>query len=115
MMRQNNNNDFGDRDFGKHDDFDFNWDKQHNFDWNKHDDFDFDWNKQHDNFDWCESPYYPYYPYYPYPDSGCWEYPYGCEYPYYPYRDSGCWEYPYGCEYPYPYESEDHFVDMGGF
>ena len=88
MMKQNNNIDFGDRDFGKHD-FDF--------DWNKHDDFDFDWNKQHDNFDWCESPYYPYYPYYPYPDSGCWDFP------------------PYGCEYPYPYECEDHFMDMGGF
>ena len=72
-------------DFGKHDDFDFDWNKQH----------DFDWNKQHDNFDWCEAPYYPYYPY--------------------PYPDSGCWEYPYGCEYPYPYESEDHFMDMGGF
>ncbi len=93
MMKQNNNNDFGDRDFGKHD-FDFDWNKQH--------DFDFDWNKHHD-FDWYESPY-PY----PYPDSGCWEYPY-------PYPDSGCWEHPYGCEYPNPYEGEDPFMDMGGF
>ena len=92
MMKQNNHSDFG-----KHDDFDFDWNKQHDdFDWNKYDDFD--WNKHHDNFDWCESPY-PYYPYYPYP-----------------YPDSGCWEFPpYGCEYPYPYESEDHFMDMGGF
>ena len=89
MMKQNNymNNNHSNNDFGKqHDDFD----------WNKYDDFE--WNKQHNfDFDWCDSSY-PYYPCYPYP-----------------YPDSGCWEYPYGCEYPYPYESEDHFMDMGGF
>ncbi len=92
MMKQNNhhiNNNHinnNNNDFGKHDDFD--WNKQHD---------NFDWNKQHDfDFDWCESPYYPHYPY---PDSGCWDFP------------------PYGgCEYPYyPYESEGHFMDMGGF
>jgi hypothetical protein len=98
-MMKHNNFDFGDRAFGKHNDFDFDWDKKPH---------DFDWGVQHDgygffpggcyppDFEWCKYPY-------PYPDGGCWEYP---------------WEYPYGCEYPYPYDPypyEDPFTDMGGF